>query len=471
MNKTKGRFNANAAFKKMERVAPYLLCAVFYAWVAFQIGLTDAYTSAPDEGMRALLPQAISSGNLFPSGYDAEVIYGSGYWSYAFYPQMLGAYVAAVFMFLAKVLQLGSNLVIIFGRFASICFSLITLRYFSKTLSVLVKTAGFSQATQAVIPSLGVLVLGFWPQYAYLSSYINNDIVALCGVSIMIYACFSHVETGWNYKGAVCLGVGIVVAALGYWNAYPFILAAIIIFLVSISRQNKFEANSNKFKIIALAVFVSAIGTFPFFILNIVRYGDLTGMTTFHLRYEQWLAEGGSVLQTPYAQGMVNLLLASSWVYETLVSFVGTLGYLKIQMPFLIVLAYFAAVVFFIGAAALRAHGNGKCFGNKLVWMALLLASMLTCFLSVYYSTRTDWQPQGRYIIYLLIPLLLGATLGIASFLNQGQGLAKDDSGRYFGNTPCSLKVYLFGILYCSICVYFFVSSALAYCWNGPGLQ
>lgn len=86
---------------------PYLACAVFYIWIATRIEISGFYTSAPDEKMRSLVPLAIAHGNIFPSGYDPEVIPEAGNWSYAFYPQMAAAYLSAGFMAISNALGLG----------------------------------------------------------------------------------------------------------------------------------------------------------------------------------------------------------------------------------------------------------------------------------------------------------------------------------------------------------------------------
>lgn len=97
--------------------------------------------------MRALVPQAIANGSLLPSGYDEEVIYGLGNWSYAFYPQMLGSYLSAAFMAIAKLLGAGANMVFVSGRFASVVLSLVTLAcMFLCVKTIVEKRSGGSRA-------------------------------------------------------------------------------------------------------------------------------------------------------------------------------------------------------------------------------------------------------------------------------------------------------------------------------------
>ena len=83
------------------------LLGVYYCFFATMIVLDRSGSAGPDEIMRLLVPKAMLRGNLLPSGYDSDTILAWGNWSYAFYPQMLGAYVTSVFMGVARLFGAG----------------------------------------------------------------------------------------------------------------------------------------------------------------------------------------------------------------------------------------------------------------------------------------------------------------------------------------------------------------------------
>ena len=49
--------------------------------------------------------------------------------------------------------------------------------------------------------------------------------------------------------------------------------------------------------------------------------------------------------------------------------------------------------------------------------LCMVLTMIIPVALSIYYSYTSDFQPQGRYIMSLLIPLMLFTTIGIETIL------------------------------------------------------
>lgn len=456
-----------ASIGKIARIATrailYIVLALFYMSAAAHLGL-GVNDGGPDETMRMLLPQAIASGNLFPSGFDQEVVYGLGNWSYAFYPQVLGAYASAFFMVIARILGGVNAQLIVAGRMASICFGLMTLTFVSRTVRVVVKSVSNENAAFC-FEMVTLVLLGFWPQFAFLSSYMNNDIVALCGVAIIIHALVLGIGSKWTMPRSILFAIGVVVVGLGYWNACVFAATGIPLFIVTVMRQS--GSIKKKLAMIGAAAMLAAVCILPFYILNIIRYGDMFGMTIFHERYLEWLANGGEVLQHPHVEGIKSLLLRTSFVFDTVDSFVGRLGYMTVCMPFLLCLMYLVIALLGCGGFIARA----RLFitnGNRL---AFLLCCMLSCglvvLLSIYYSVHTDYQPQGRYVIYLLVPLMIAACIGLFCQITQVNGTSKVLFASHL--SPASLILLLIILFaYSAATVWFFASSAAAYGWCGP---
>lgn len=423
-------------------------CGIFYCYNALRLGIR-AHDGAPDEAMRALVPQCIINGNIFPSGYDKCSIYPIGNWSYAFYPQMLGAYTSAFFMKIAQILSLNAEAIYTSGRLASILFGLIAVGATGKTMGMIFRNS----PNVMWYKSASMLLLGFWPQFAFISSYMNNDIVALAGVSIMFFGLTSGLIIGWNLRNTLVLTFGAVCCELGYLNSYGFILVAAICFATSCFVQHKDNTKESK-RLIALAFGICAIALLPFVTINIIRYHDPTGMSIFHQRMQQWEQENGTILQQPWTGGIGGLLYSSDYAQLLITSFVGYLGYMNIPIPF-------AGLIFYLAVALI---GLGMCLNatsllwksSTFVWLAFvsITGSLITLFLQLYHTLRVDYQPQGRYIIYILIPLILAITIGYAKTFPIQSKISK------------AIFVAII-VFYIVIAVVFFVHSANLYSWSG----
>lgn len=425
----------------------FVVIAVFYLRIAFTM-TNDAY-GGPDEGMRALVPRCIVNGNLLPSGYDACAIYGLGNWSYAFYPQVLGGYLSAFFMIMAKSFGASYGVVYMSGRIASVCFGLITLLALNRTIGVIYQ----HQRNVVLLRCIATIILGFWPQFAFLSAYMNNDIVALSGVSVLTFALVSGMKTRWRISNSAILALGITLCGLGYWNAYGFILVAVVLFIVSVYLQYR-NQKTKMLTIIGIAAGISAVLVLPWFIINLVRYHDLVGMATFHARYEEWLQNGGQELQRPYTGGLFSLLFRTGFLESTVTSFVGKLGYLSIPMPWFGMMMYYTFAVLGIGLMLSHIKRRWQNHGFRMMAIGWGIASLITVMLFLYYALHTDNQAQGRYIIYLLIPIVIMVTIGIADSFTMD-------------SIPALIIIVMILMVYSAVCVYFFYSASIHHGWIG----
>ena len=65
------------------------------------------------------------------------------------------------------------------------------------------------------------------------------------------------------------------------------------------------------------------------------------------------------------------------------------------------------AVESIVRKCQLKGHANAILYG-----LLLFGSSVVTLLLSVYYTLKIDIQSQGRYIIYVLLPLIIVSVLG-----------------------------------------------------------
>lgn len=416
------------------RLVPIVLLAVYYCYLATRVGLDSGGSAGPDEIARMLVPKAMLNGKLIPSGYDPDTILGWGNYSYAFYPQMLGSYVTAACMAFARVFGAAPLAQLYAARMSSVLWGLVGACCVGSTVSTLILPRERSQEYGAI----ATLFIGFWPQYAFLSAYVNNDIVGLAGVSILVYALVKGVKNQWNFKNSALLVAGIVICALGYLNTYGFILAGIVVFVTSCVSQNR-ENRRRALTMIGLSAAACAILTFPFYAVNIARYGDVIGSRAFQAQYDKWISDGGEPLMVPYSAGAFNMLFRDSrFVRLTTKSFIGFFGYITSPLPDVFIFFFRGSLLvgtalFFCNRPYVR-----SAFSNRwrLFTVSMIVATLITVCLHIWRSVTTDFQPQGRYIIDILVPWCIVAVLGFTG-----------------SSRKTSLYMWLFIVVYVAACV------------------
>ena len=282
----------------------------------------------------------------------------------------------------------------------------------------------------------------------------NNDIVALSGVAILMYSMVYGGKRGWDLKSVLCLSAGIVACGLGYLNSYGFVLISVLFFIITVLSQYR-ENRKESWKLIFIAGGISAILVLPFFSLNLYRYHDLLGMNVFHERQLQWMQDTGSASpQHPWTEGLVSLLLRSNFVMDTFQSFVGNFGAMAIPIPFIFCLFFFGSLLTSFGMAVPAICEAMKKTYWRLFGMGVLIACAITIFLFLYYAVCVDYQAQGRYVIYLLIPMVIVSSIGV------GKGLPVEK--RYV-----RVAFYIFCLFYAFVTIWEFKSVIAIYGWNG----
>lgn len=416
-----------------------LLAAIVYVIWAYKIG----FNNAPDELMRYQIPLYIYNHKGLPTGYDPEVIYHLGNWSYAFYPQFLGAIVSAIFMFIMSFFKSSDFALVFAARMASVLFGLIAVYFVGKSLFKLFNKIG--------IALLGMVLLAFLPQFTFLCSYVNNDIIAVSGTSIIIYAMISSLKESWTIKNSIVLAVGFVVCCLGYMNSYGFVAIGGCYFLISSYMDMKHGVLSRKKFIqnFILIFLITAFCVFPFLIRNYLLYQDIFGMSVFRKEYMRWLSDGGDILQKPFKnQGSLYQLLFSRESNDMIsYSFIGLFGYMSVIMGkayylFYSWIAIIGVVGTCLGMKKRKYTSLDKGYSSKrlqiVIW--LVIGVTITISLHVYYSFMIDYQPQGRYIMSIAIPLVLLISYGMNKILDYFIYQSKQ---KYILFIFCTIYIYM----------------------------
>ncbi len=388
---------------------------MFFIWANI-----SPYASPPDETMRFDVINYVYTYGSLPHGGDPLIrnpIWGI---SYAFSPYISGI-VSAMYMQITSLFTTDPDALILAARMAVVTFGVITVTYIIKIANQL-----FSGAYKWLFIYMTILI----PQFVYLGSYMGNDMFALMSVSMIIYYWIMAYNTKLGLHSLVFVGLSISICSLSYSNAYPFILGSII-FYIAIAVKNKMDIKITLTKA-SIVVAVALLLAGWWFIRNAIIYeGDFIGMSTSYeystlYALDEYAFDQRETLQN---QGVSLLdMLLDKWIVETVLSFIGEFDHVSILINDGI---YFYYVLLFIILGALAVvlrypklnEETRKLITNEsyekmvikkdiLFNSVLLFSSLLVIGLSVYYSYSYDYQPQGRYIISVIVALMYFLTTG-----------------------------------------------------------
>lgn len=384
-----------------------LICFVYYLSWNFAQGINYA----PDEAMRMDVTLFMLEHNRLPVG--DELIHPIWGFSYAHMPTVLCN--ALGFFCVKLALPFTTNTLHLYyaARMVSVLAGVGTVYFLIKSSKLL-----FSSNTRWIF----IVLVSFIPQFAFLSSYVNNDSLAVFGSSAIFYAWAYVIKNKWDYKIASVLVFGMSVCALSYYNSYAWILVSIPFCIITYLKQNP-KDYKGMFK---LGGFVTAatliIICYPF-IRHQILYGDFLGLSTG--------AEFGEIFAQPGMKpserlslkergvGLWDMLFGKTykWVSKTFESFFGLFGYMEFRSPS--VVYEFYKLFFVAGAASLLCalilnllKKEKISRSTVLLFVCLALVTVITVALSVYRSYTDDFQPQGRYCYPAVIPICFAVARG-----------------------------------------------------------
>ncbi|MFV0528549.1 MAG: ArnT family glycosyltransferase [Lachnospiraceae bacterium] len=398
------------------------LFCFYFIWA-----LTQPFDSAPDERMRFEVVEYIFRHGSLPSGGELEIRDELWGFSYAFNP-ILPYMIAAVFMKAASFFSSNAFVLVMAARMVSILSG--------------VGTAFFAiRIARNLFPGkarwFNVVLVALLPSAVFVTSYVNCDAFAIFSTAVIVYCWIRGVQTRWDSKSCIGLALGISMCALSYYNAYGFILCSILFYgitqLLFCRQQHAYKAFWQKGLLISVIVLV-LIGWW--FIRNYMLYdGDLLGSRTSTLYGELYAAAEykPSARITPQGTGISlwEMLVQpwgtfeDGWVSITAESFIGTFGYLNVFLSKKVVYVYWALL---LGGLGLLLVHPVKLFAVrcKAQWQVrpifnwcMLLAALIPNILNVYYSYTSDYQPQGRYSLPMLLPLMYLVATGYQNAIEK----------------------------------------------------
>ena len=384
---------------KTEIVFVTMLFAWFLMW-----SLILPYNTGPDECMRYDVAKYIYNYRSLPRGDDPILCAWNGWGvSYAYSPYL--AYLLSSFMmYIASVFGETGMIILHVARLVSVLSSTVTIVFLLK----ISKELEFNN--KYTLP----ILVGLFPEFTYISAYVNNDAFAIMSVSIIIYAWCIGLKSRWNIKSCVFLTVGMSICVAAYYNCYGYLLISFICFVLSNIHWSFKDRDINTIKKMLIKGIAISVGTFAvsgwWFIRNYILYdGDILGTKASReaaIKYA--VAELSPLNKLSLKEQGVSLcemLIEMEWIKSSAKSFVGCFGYMQYWLNNKIY--YIVGIIMLLGIVMKVAkYARGKNNHVVLDFM-LIVSSMIVIMLSIIYSYTSDYQPQGRYALPMLIPLMI----------------------------------------------------------------
>lgn len=380
--------------------------------------VSQPYNSCPDEKMKWDICKYIAEHNSIPDGRDESIrdsIWGI---SYAFQP-ILTYMICAVFVKIASIFTTQQFALVVAARLVSTISMTLTIYFVIKIANKLFKDKG-------IYKYLFIVFIAFQPITAFLASYINNDSTAILAISIIIYLWILGLESNWKTKHCILLGGAVGFCALTYYNAYGYILCSVLICLSS-AVLNKMDAKEIAKKALIVASVAFAIAGW-WFVRNAIIYdGDILGTKTQNEYGDKYALEQykPSVRKTPENsnESIWHMLNEDAWANTTAKSFVGIFGYHSILMSNKIYYSYLSlwligglgCLLKFKDLFIYKKEEKSKYILNYIFVIAIIIPILL----SIIYSYTSDFQPQGRYIMGIIIPFVYFVVNGIQTMLEK----------------------------------------------------
>ncbi len=398
--------------KKLEKMYIVLLFAFLLAWA-----MATRATSGPDEAMKYDVCNYIATKGSLPDGRDMAIrnpVWGT---SYGFTP-LLSYIVSAIFLKIAYLFTEDVQLLYVAVRFTSVlCIT---------AMAAIVIKIGHLLFEKRNARWLFILLTTLLPQVLYLGSYLNNDSFALFTISIIIYAWIKGIRSKWDVRSCVILAVGIGLCALSYYNAYGYILCSIPLFFLS-WRKNVEKNQENNVRMWKMAAVIAGIAFFIagwWFIRNAVIYqGDFLGLSTSNQCAETYAQPEykPSLRPNPKHLGwsFYEMLISNEWIKISLMTFVGIMGTEDIlimgkisKILWMIIFAGYVGIIW-------KLLKREKWRESKVLYGVFAVSIGIPVLLSFYHSYWIDFQPQGRYMMPMLIPFIYFSVEGIAYALEK----------------------------------------------------
>ena len=400
--------------QKKERMMEVLV-AIGVFTILFVWGMVQPIDKQPDERCRYVVPFYIMMHGKLPNGTVRELIMSTYGISYAFFPGLPYLIMAPV-MKMVSLFTDSSYAILMSARAVNMLAGVTTWLFMIRT--------GRKLFTERLTAWFFALTAVLWPQVMFIFTYVNCDAFAYMSCAIMAYALVSGLKEGWTVRNYVMLSVGVSICALSYYNAYGMILGSVIVFVFSFFYQKKengrwaFDLKKCLRTGLCIVGLVLVLAGW-WFIRNAVLYeGDFLGFEANRRSAEHYAIDTYKPSLKVTLQNSGNpvwcLLVNEQFRFLLKQSFFARFGNMDLLAPNYIIRGF--KLILFAGILGLLLHNRQKAFtGMKRAGFAvgMFVAAVTAFVLTYWYSYTSDYQPQGRYLLPGLIPMLCLIFTGI----------------------------------------------------------
>lgn len=412
--------------KKYEKNEKYFFILFIIATFIFYLSwmLILPFRQGPDEFMRYQIAWFILNNGYLPHGGDPLIrnpIWGI---SYGFTP-ITSYIISALFMKITNLFTSDGVAMLRAARLVSVICN-------TATVGVCIGIGQKLFKRKPHVKWLFILLVSMLPQFVFISSYVNIDSFAMLCTSVIIYFWIEGLKTGWNYKSCIGLSIALSACLLSYYNAYGFVLCSILIFFTTIFLK-KPSGSEVKLEVIKKTLLIMSIVFLLsgwWFIRNAALYnGDFLGLSTSNYYAEMYADDQHkpSSLDTPINEGQSLWFMLKSrlWLLLMARSFIGCFG--NSSIPLFLWMYVFYGLVLLLGIVGcfmgikkfFPGFKNIELKNISIFNMIMIFAMIIPLFINIYYSYTSDFQPQGRYSMPALIPLMYFISNGVWIFLKR----------------------------------------------------
>lgn len=444
--------------KSRRESAVIILYFTLYCTIALSLLFRQPFGNPPDEFNRYLIPQYIAEHGTLPNGYDESIRIPAYGFSYAFQPIL--PYMAQGYV-MRLVQHFTDNTHVIFysARMVNFLFGLIMAVY------VLLLSGKWFRDKR--LQYLFCFLVMFLPQSIFLHTYVNTDSCCMMSIAVMLYGLTCCLQDDFAYPSCITMSIGIILCALSYYNAYGFILSCILLFIAHFLSIRNGRPSLDLKPFLKKGIFISVIvllGISWWFIRSYLLYdGDFLGMRTRDLCGALYGNENmrpeNRITYKSMGYTVPSMILKSDFIVLSVNSFICMFGPMIMTTATWIYRFYkfLFATGMLLCMIPLQLKGREEHFLKRsclrfFFHLNLLLCILIPCILSVTYSFSMDYQPQGRYLMPILLPLcyycVKGLELGVCLIQNLSAALRKTTVSEKYGIPLTAL---------CILCISFIV--------------
>lgn len=423
--------NLQNTFSQHDKLLQTLITVCFFS-IYFILGLSllirQPFGNPPDEFNRYLIPQFIAEYGTLPNGFEESIRIPAYGFSYAFQP-ILPYMVQGYSMRLAGCFTQNPDTLFYVARLVDFVFGLIMAGF----LLPLSRKWFQNRGQQWLFCFLTM----FLPQSLFLHTYVNTDSCCMMSITIMLYGLTCCLQDHFRYRSCLVMSAGIILCALSYYNAYGFILSCMLLFIAHFLSLQDGRIRLDWKPFLKKGLFISALvllGIGWWFIRSYILYdGDFLGLRTRNLCSELYGNEDmkADVRITYRSMGYTipSMLFRSDFLVLSLNSFICMYGPMIATTALWIYRFYkFLFLAGILGCvlplSRYDKNAGGISFSGRTGLNRFFHANMAMCMLipfvlSIIYSYSTDYQPQGRYLMPVLIPLCYYCIRGLEKGLRM----------------------------------------------------